>query len=152
RRFIPLMLDKAEVKGPLAQLLYIDWSLDDQSQIYSRLLDACRSTEEGTSTVDDEFIEKKIQLDCKATVLSYAFKSNGKLALSGANDKTVRLWDLETGSCVHVFKDHAAQVRQVAWSTDEQYALSGANDKTVRQWDIWRGACMQVLEGHKGMV
>ncbi len=43
RRFIPLRLDDAPIKGSLAQFLYINWRLADREQEYSKLLEACRN-------------------------------------------------------------------------------------------------------------
>lgn len=42
RRFIPLRLDDALIKGSLAQFLYINWRPADRGQEYARLLEACR--------------------------------------------------------------------------------------------------------------
>src|SRR5436190_11541966 len=44
RRFIPLRLDDALIKGSLAQFLYINWLPDPQKQEYAKLLEACRPT------------------------------------------------------------------------------------------------------------
>ena len=40
RRFLPLRLDDAPIKGSLAQFLYIDWRAADREQIYATLLHA----------------------------------------------------------------------------------------------------------------
>src|SRR4051812_24694825 len=42
RRFIPLRLDAAAIKGSLAQFLYIDWRPEAHQQAYAKLVDACR--------------------------------------------------------------------------------------------------------------
>ena len=42
RRFIPLRLDDAPIKGSLAQFLYINWRPADREQEYAKLLEACR--------------------------------------------------------------------------------------------------------------
>ena len=42
RRFIPLRLDDAPIKGSLAQFHYIDWHPQDHEQAYVNLLEACR--------------------------------------------------------------------------------------------------------------
>ena len=42
RRFIPLRLDDAPIKGSLAQFLYINWLPPDREQEYTKLLEACR--------------------------------------------------------------------------------------------------------------
>src|ERR1041384_3754034 len=41
RRFIPLRLDDAPIKGSLAQFLCIDWRPEEREQQYSKLLSAC---------------------------------------------------------------------------------------------------------------
>ena len=41
RRFIPLRLDDAPIKGSLAQSLYINWRPADREQKYVKLLEAC---------------------------------------------------------------------------------------------------------------
>src|ERR1019366_1838948 len=42
RRFIPLRLDDAPIKGSLTQFLYINWRPEDRQKEYVKLLDACR--------------------------------------------------------------------------------------------------------------
>lgn len=42
RRFIPLRLDDAPIKGSLAQFLYINWRPAVREQEYAKLLEACR--------------------------------------------------------------------------------------------------------------
>lgn len=42
RRFIPLRLDAAPIKGSLAQFLHINWLPEAQNYEYGKLLEACR--------------------------------------------------------------------------------------------------------------
>ena len=42
RRFLPLRLDNAPIKGTLAQFLYINWLTGEREQEYAKLLEACR--------------------------------------------------------------------------------------------------------------
>lgn len=42
RRFIPLRLDDAPIKGSLAQFLYINWLAEGREQEYAKLLEGCR--------------------------------------------------------------------------------------------------------------
>ena len=42
RRFLPLRMDDAKIKGALAQFLYINWKTDVREQEYSMLLDEVR--------------------------------------------------------------------------------------------------------------
>lgn len=44
RRFLPLRLDNAPIKGSLAQFLYINWLPAFREQDYAKLLEGCRPT------------------------------------------------------------------------------------------------------------
>ena len=48
-----------------------------------------------------------------ATVNSVAFSPDGKWALSGSGDKTVRLWDCQTGKELQSFLGHSSML--IAW-------------------------------------
>jgi WD40 repeat protein len=67
-------------------------------------------------------------------VNSVSLNGDGRLALSGSDDKTVKLWAASSGHCLHTFQEHAARVRAVCLSTDGWLALSGSADKTVNLW------------------
>jgi WD40 repeat protein len=51
-------------------------------------------------------------------------------------DRTVRLWDLESGRQVHVFRGHTARVYNVAFSADGDTALSDSGDGAIRVWQV----------------
>ena len=84
------------------------------------------------------------------SVYAVAVTGDGR-ALSGSSDRTVRLWDLESGHCSRVLQGHSGGVREVAVTGDGR-ALSGSDDHTVRVWDLESGACSRVLQGHAGGV
>jgi WD40 repeat protein len=67
--------------------------------------------------------------------------ADGRTAVSGAVDKTVRVWDLAAGRCSAVLEGHTGGVHSVAVSTDGRTAVSGAWDNTVRVWDLAAGRC-----------
>ena len=70
----------------------------------------------------------------------------GTQLASGADDRTVRLWEARSGQLVRTLEGHTASVRSVAWAPDGQQLASGADDRTVRLWDSKTGAELQVYE------
>ena len=54
----------------------------------------------------------------RGPVTSVAFNSDGKLALSGGEDKTARLWDVATGKELRRFAGHDGTLHFVACSPD----------------------------------
>jgi WD40 repeat protein len=77
-------------------------------------------------------------------VRDLAFSPDGRLLASAANDKTLRLWDLETGER-RVLTDHADFVTSVAFSPSGAMLASGSSDRTARVWDPATGACLFTL-------
>jgi WD40 repeat protein len=68
-----------------------------------------------------------------------AFSPDGRQALTVSNkDRTVRLWDVQTGKEIRVLKGHTDHVHGVAFSPDGRRALSGGMDGT-RLWDLESG-------------
>jgi small GTP-binding protein len=78
--------------------------------------------------------------------------ADGQRAVSGSHDKTVRVWDLESGSCSAVLRGHEKGITGVAVTADGRCAVSGSVDKTVRVWDLESGSCSAVLEGHESGI
>ena len=74
-----------------------------------------------------------------ASVWSVALSPNGKQALSGSMDTTVRLWDVESGRELRRFDGHEGLVTAVAFSADGKTALSAGYDHQVILWDLVQG-------------
>ena len=72
--------------------------------------------------------------------VSVAFSPDGKRIVSGSGDKTVRVWDVDTGKPIgQPLTGHTAVVSSVAFSPDGKRIVSGSGDDTVRVWDADTG-------------
>ena len=85
-------------------------------------------------------------------VYSLSFSADGTSLVSGSNDRTVRIWDLQTGGVIRTFYGHARPVSTVSISLDCTMIASGSADKTIRLWDTRTGECCCVIDGHNAIV
>jgi WD40 repeat protein len=96
---------------------------------------------------------------CRATLeghtglfVSVALSADGRTAVSGSLDQTVRVWDLAACQCRATLEGHTDRVNSVALSADGGTAVSGSYDETVRVWDLSSGQCRTTLQGHTDWV
>ncbi|KAG8807414.1 POC1 centriolar protein A [Serendipita sp. 400] len=89
-----------------------------------------------------------------SNVYSVAYSLDGRYVVSGSSDKTIRIWDTETGAPVgEPLQGHTGLVQSVAYSLDGRYVVSGSGDKTIRIWDTETGAPVgEPLMGHTDRV
>jgi len=78
-------------------------------------------------------------------VNAVAISADGRRALSGADDGTVKLWNLETGACLQTLEMNSDFVTAVALSTNGELALSGSNDGYLILWNLETGDDVQTL-------
>jgi WD40 repeat protein len=85
-----------------------------------------------------------------SNVRSVAYSPDGRHIISGSSDKSIRIWDAETGAVVNnPIKGHTDEVWSVAYSPDGRRIISGSDDRTIRIWDAETGAAVgKPLEGH----
>ena len=85
-------------------------------------------------------------------ITALVISPNGRWALSGSFDNTIKRWDVETGGCMATWQGHTGSVYALALSPDGRWALSGSNDKTIKRWDVETGGCMATWQGHTWWV
>jgi WD40 repeat protein len=82
------------------------------------------------------------------SVDSVSFSPNGKTLASGSYDKTIKLWNLETGQAIRTLYGHSDYVISVSFSPDGKTLASGSYDKTIKLWNLETGQAIRTLNGH----
>ncbi|KAH8409355.1 hypothetical protein KR222_001557, partial [Zaprionus bogoriensis] len=57
-----------------------------------------------------------------------------RILASASFDSTVRLWDVESGSCLQTLSNHTGPVYSMAFSPDGKHLATGSCDKFVHIW------------------
>jgi WD40 repeat protein len=70
-----------------------------------------------------------------ADVVSLVFSPDSRRLATASFDRTVKLWDMQTGQDVFTLLGHAAAVVSVAFSPDGNQIVSGGIDFTARVWN-----------------
>ncbi len=101
-------------------------------------------------------------------VNSVAFSPDGKTFASGSSDKSIGLWETDTGNSfatievetidrhgtfLHTLEGHTGRVRSVVFSPDGTLLASGSwEDETIRLWNTTTGEHIRTLIGHTSGV
>src|SRR5262249_44709187 len=67
-------------------------------------------------------------------VTSVGLSLDGRFALSGSTDRTLKIWETSRRQCSRPFAGPLDAVTAVALSADGRFAFSGSADRTFKMW------------------
>ncbi|KAJ3615987.1 hypothetical protein Zmor_012141 [Zophobas morio] len=81
------------------------------------------------------------------------FSPDGRLFASASFDKSIKLWDGQSGKFLATFRGHVGSVYQLCWSPDSRLLVSASRDSTIKEvWDVHRKKQLLELPGHADEV
>lgn len=60
------------------------------------------------------------------------FSPDTRYIASASFDKSIKLWDGNTGKYITSFRGHVRAVYQISWSADSRLLVSGSADSTLK--------------------
>jgi WD40 repeat protein len=89
-----------------------------------------------------------------APIGAVAIAADGRHALSGALDGTVKLWDLDKGGLLRALPGHKqnGSVSCVAFAPDSKTAFSAGQDNAIRVWDLKNGKELREMQHAAGAI
>ncbi len=76
---------------------------------------------------------------------------DGQTIISGSDDKTLRIWDLNSQKLLRTLTGHTDWIYALAISSDGQTIVSGSKDKTIKLWRL-SGQQNRTLTGHTSYI
>ena len=99
--------------------------------------------------LQDDAVQDK---DGDLYIRSVCFSPDGKLLATGAEDRRIRVWDIETRRIRNTFDGHEQDIYSLDFAKSGRLIASGSGDKTVRLWDIEANIQIMVLSIEDGVT
>lgn len=90
--------------------------------------------------------------DHSSWVRSVVIHPDGQSFASGSGDRTIKLWDLATGTLRHTIAANAGWIRAIAVSPNGKMLASCNNDRRLMLWNWETGEHLQSFDGHADWV
>lgn len=119
---------------------------DDQSEDRSSKLQFDQSTASAYSAMS-------AHTDIKShTTNSVAFSADGRQVTSALGEKSIKIWNINTGKIEKRLEGHNSKISSVAFSPHSQQLASASVDYCIKIWDIETEVCVQTLAGHNATI
>jgi WD40 repeat protein len=86
------------------------------------------------------------------SVWGVVYSPDGKTLASSSGDKTIKIWNINTGKPIKTLTGHTDFVYGVVYSPDGKTLASSSRDKTIKIWNINTGKPIKTLTGHTDSV
>ncbi|KZF21277.1 WD40 repeat-like protein [Xylona heveae TC161] len=100
------------------------------------------------SHLQDDSVDK----DGDLYIRSVCFSPDGRYLATGAEDRQIRVWDIQNRTIKHTFTGHEQDIYSLDFARNGRLIASGSGDRTVRLWDLDAGHQLMVLSIEDGVT
>jgi len=88
----------------------------------------------------------------QSVVWACRVSSCGSFVVSASFDKTLKVWDAESGADKATLRGHSGEVLACAIAPDDSFIVSASADRTLKMWEVATFAERRTLKGHADEV
>src|SRR5262245_62041225 len=146
KRFLPILLDKAEDFGKRADAALDAGRLLQASELFRQ----ARWQLPYQSAQVPEHVSRilgNLRLRHGQEINDVAFSKDGRRLATASKDRTVKIWDMENGHELLTYFGHKDHVRAVAFSPDGKTIASAGAEADIKIWDPASGKDVRTIKG-----
>lgn len=99
-----------------------------------------------------KFLTLKEHSSSPASVDTISFSPDGKIIASGSQNKTIKLWEAQSGEEIYTLYGHTNDISAVAFSPNGKTLASGSYDNTIKFWQVDTGREFNTFAENHGVV
>ncbi|MFB2876073.1 hypothetical protein [Floridanema aerugineum] len=97
--------------------------------------------------------------DCVQTIAAHSdwvsaviFAADMSKIISGSFDRTLKVWNYQTGELIRVISENTGAVYALAFSDNLNLLAQGGSEQNIKLWEIETGALVEICKEHSGSV
>lgn len=107
----------------------------------------------------DDFVDSVLPSSCKHVMHchdggcgSLLFEHNSNRLITGGQDRTVKIWDANTGILTNTLRGSVGSILDIAITHDNKFVIGASSSNNLCVWELSSGRIRHTLTGHMDKV